>query len=143
MATKLVEERSPNGALKDRPTAELLKRLSDQIRDLAQQEIRLARTELTEKGKRAGRGAGLLGGAAVTALYGVGVLLAAIVLALALVMPGWAAALIVAAVLLAAAAIMSMMGRAQTRKAVPPKPERAVESMKKDVQVVREKAHHH
>jgi uncharacterized membrane protein YqjE len=141
VATKLLEERTAAGPLRERSVPELLKLLSDQIRELIQQELRMARAELMEKGRRAGRGAGMLGAAAVTALFGVGTLLAAVVLALDLVLPAWAAALIVAAVLLMAASIMAMVGRAQTSRAVPPMPEHTVESVRRDVQVVREHAH--
>jgi uncharacterized membrane protein YqjE len=141
VATKLLEERPAAEPLRERSTAELLRLLSDQIRELIQQELRMARGELVEKGRRAGRGAGMLGAAAVTALYGVGALVATIVLALNLVLPAWASALTVAVILLVAAGIMAMMGRAQTRKAVPPTPRHTVESVKKDVELVREHAH--
>lgn len=141
MATKLLDDRTAGEPLKDRSVAELLKLLSDQIRALIQQELRMARGELMEKGKRAGRGAGMFGAAAITALFGVGLLLATIVLALDLVLPAWAAALIMTGVLLLTAAILALVGLAQTRKAVPPTPEHTVESVKKDVQVVREHAH--
>ncbi|MBA9004689.1 MULTISPECIES: phage holin family protein [Thermomonospora] len=141
MATKLVDERPATEPLKDRSTAELLKRLSDQVRNLVQQEIRLAKAELTEKGKRAGKGAGMLGAAALVGLYAVGVLLATIILALATVMPAWLSALIVTVVLLVVAGVLALMGRAQTRKATPAAPARTMESVKKDVQVVREHAH--
>ncbi|ACY97388.1 phage holin family protein [Thermomonospora curvata] len=141
MATKLVEHETAAGPLKERSTAELLRLLSEQTRELVRQELRMARSELVEKGKRAGRGAGMLAAAALVALYGVGVLLAAIVLLLALAMPAWVAALIVAVVLLAVAAILALLGRSQARKATPPTPVRTMESMKRDVQAVREHAH--
>ncbi|SEG07220.1 Uncharacterized membrane protein YqjE [Thermomonospora echinospora] len=143
MAHKLLDDRTDTEPLKDKSVAELLRLLSDQVRELVQQELRMARSELMEKGKSAGRGAGMFGAAAITALFGAGTLLATIVLALDLVLPAWAAALIVAAVLLATAGIMALMGRAQTRKAVPPMPAHTVESVKRDVQAVKEHAHHH
>jgi len=141
VATRLVDDRQATAPLKDRSTAELLKRLSEQIRNLIQQEIRLAKAELTEKGRRAGRGAGMLAAAAVVGLYAIGVLLATIILALDTVMPTWLAALIVTVVLLVIAGILAMMGRSQTRKATPAAPARTMESVKKDVQVMREHAH--
>ena len=87
--------------LKDRPTAALVHDVTELVPRLVRQELDLAKAELTEKGKRAGAGAGLLGGSGVVAWFGVAVLVAAAVLGLAEVMPAWAAALIVAAVLLA------------------------------------------
>jgi len=47
----------------------------------------------------------------------------------------------VAVVLLAVAAILALLGRSQARKATPPTPVRTMESMKRDVQAVREHAH--
>lgn len=120
---------------------ELIQRATDQVSDLVRAEIRLAAAEMKDKGKRAGMGAGMLGGAGVIAGYGVAALLVAIVAALDLVLPLWAAALIVAAVLLAAAAVMGMRGRKQVTEAVPPVPERAVASTRRDINEVKERAH--
>jgi Putative Actinobacterial Holin-X, holin superfamily III len=73
---------------------ELVQRASSQTASLVRKEIRLAQVELQEKGKRAGIGAGMLGGSGVVALYGVGTLTAAAILALATAMTGWLAALV-------------------------------------------------
>src|ERR687890_728173 len=89
--------------LKDRPAAALVQDVSALVPKLVRQELDLAKAELSEKGKRAGAGAGLLGGSGVVAWFGAAVLVAAAVLGLAEVMPAWGAALIVAAVLLAIA----------------------------------------
>lgn len=114
--------------------------LSTQIPELVRSELRLAQAELAEKGKRAGLGAGLLGAAGVTALYGVAVLLAALVLGLAAVLPAWAAALVVALVLLAAAGVLALRGKGQVEQATPAAPERAIAGIKEDVETV--KGHH-
>jgi uncharacterized membrane protein YqjE len=82
---------------------EMVTQLAEQVSRLIREELRLAQAEMAQKGKRAGLGAGMFGGGGVAALYGIAALLAAIVLALALVMPAWAAALVVGAVLLAVA----------------------------------------
>ena len=50
---------------RERPIGELVKDLSSQTSTLVRQEIELARAELQEKGKLAGKGAGMLAGAAV------------------------------------------------------------------------------
>jgi uncharacterized membrane protein YqjE len=127
-----------------RPTASddatvgmLVIRLSEQLPELVRSELRLAQAELAEKGKRAGLGAGLLGAAGVTALYGVAVLLAAIVLGLAVVLPAWAAALVVALVLLAAAGVLALRGKGQVEQATPAAPERAIAGIKEDVETVK------
>src|SRR5215217_1986144 len=87
----------------DKPLGELVQDLSRQTSTLIRQEMRLAQAELTEKGRHAGKGAGMFGGAGLVALYGVGALVAAAVLGLATVLEPWLGALIVAAVLFALA----------------------------------------
>ena len=64
-------------------TAQLVSQMSEQVSTLVRDELALARVEMVEKGKRAGTGAGLLGGAGVLAMYGVGALLVTIGAALA------------------------------------------------------------
>ena len=117
----------------DESTAELVSRLSEQVTTLVRDELALARIEMTEKGKKAGKGAGLLGGAGVIALYGVGGLLFTVGAALSLVMPVWAAALIVTIILFAGAGITAVAGKREVQQAVPPKPEAAIASGRRDV----------
>jgi uncharacterized membrane protein YqjE len=83
--------------LRERGMGELVKELAGQVSTLVRQEIELAKTEMGEKGKKAGLGAGVLGGAGVAALLMLGSLSAFMIIVLALVMPAWASALIVAA----------------------------------------------
>jgi hypothetical protein len=126
----------------DRTVAELIHDLSDQLSVLIRDELRLAKAELSEKGKRAGVGAGLFGGAGVMAFYGGGALLFAIGLGLAeLLNSGWLAALIVAVVLFVIAGVLAVTGRKQVQQAVPPVPEQAVRSVKADVDEVKERVH--
>ena len=124
----------------ERPVADLIKDLSEQTSALVRKEMELARAELTEKGKRAGVGAGLFGGSGVVALYGVGALIAALILLLATAMEAWIAALIVAVVLFAIAGILALTGKKQVEQATPPTPEQAIESAKRDVDTVKERA---
>jgi MFS family permease len=104
------------------------------------QEIRLAQAEMREKGKHLGVGAGLVGGGGLVALYGIGVLLAAVVMLLATALEPWVAALIVAVVLLIVAAILALVGRKQVEQATPPLPEEAAASVQEDVRHIKEKA---
>ena len=120
-------------------TGELVTRLSTQLSELVRGELALAKAELTQKGKRAGMGAGLAGGAGVVALYGVGALIAAVIAALALVMPVWLSALIVAILLFVVAGVLGLLGRNQIKRATPPVPEEAVENVKRDVATVSER----
>lgn len=125
----------------DASTAELVSRLGEQVSTLIRSELRLAQVELQEKGKRAGIGAGLFGGAGLVALFGAGGLVACAILALALVMDAWLAALIVGVVLLAVAGILALVGRSQVQRAAPPLPTEAVEGIKQDIQTVKERRH--
>ena len=117
----------------DLGTAELIQQASQQVAELLRAELRLAVAEVKDKGTRAGKGAGLLGGAGLVTAYGVAALLAAVTAALALVLPVWAAALIVAAVLLAVAAVLAVKGRGKVTSAMPPTPEQAIQETKQDV----------
>ena len=111
--------------------------LSEQVPDLIRSELRLAQAELAEKGKSAGKGLGAFGAAGLLALYGVACLLAAAVLALALALPAWAAALIVGLLLLAAAAVAGLTGKKSVEQATPPAPERAIAGIKDDVATIK------
>jgi MFS family permease len=122
------------GPTADVPMAELVKQLSDHTSRLARQEVELAKAELAVKGKRAGIGAGMFGGAGAVGFYALGALTAAAILGLATAMSAWLAALIVAAVLGVVAGVLALQGRAKVRQATPPVPEQATESVKEDVQ---------
>ncbi len=124
----------------ERPVAELLQELSEQTSTLVRQEMELARLELMEKGKRAGIGAGMFGGASMVGLYAIGALTAAVILLLATAMSGWLAGLVVAAVYGLVAGGLALAGRSQVQKATPPVPQQATESVKEDVQWAKAKA---
>jgi len=124
----------------DRPVGELLKELSEQTTTLVRQELELAKLELTEKGKQAGIGAGMFGGAGIVGFYAVGALTACLILALATAVDGWLAALIVAAVYGAVAGVLALSGKSKVKQAVPPTPEQAVDSVKEDVQWTKSRA---
>ena len=120
--------------------AELIKQLSDQTTTLVRQEIRLATVELQEKGKRAGIGVGLFGASGLVALYALGALIAGVILLLATALEPWLAALIVAAGLALLAGVLALTGRKEVQEATPPAPERAIESVKEDVNEVKARA---
>src|SRR3954468_8770451 len=124
----------------DPSTKELVQEFAQQTSTLVRKELALAQVELKEKGKRAGIGGGLFGAPGVLALYGLGTLIAFIVLLLATAMDAWLAALIIAVVLFAAAGVAALVGKGQVQKATPPAPEQAIESTKRDVQEVRDHA---
>ncbi|MGW7328370.1 phage holin family protein [Streptomyces sp. NPDC054840] len=119
----------------------LISRASQQMSELVRQEMRLARAEMTRKGKRFGTGGGLFGGAGLLGVLAAQALVVAGIAALALVLPVWASALIATAVLAASAAVVAMAGRKQIAKAGTPAPERTMESLRADMAEIREKAH--
>jgi MFS family permease len=136
-----VPQRLDNGgASSEASVSELVKALSDQTSRLARREAELAKSELTVKGRRAGIGAGMFGGAGVLGLYALGALVAAAILGLATAVTAWLAALIVAAVLGALAGALALSGKAKVEQATPPVPEQATESVKEDVQWAKRRA---
>lgn len=118
-------------------TAELVRQASEQISTLVRDELKQAKAELAGKGRHAGLGIGLFGGAAVMLHYALGALLVAAGLALALVLPGWAAALIVFGLLLVLAGIEAFMGRAQLKRTTPLVPDRTINSVRADIDAVK------
>jgi membrane protein len=120
--------------------AELVKQLSEQTSRLARQEVELAKVELAEKGKRAGIGLGMFGGAGAVGFYALGALIAAAVLALATAVTAWLSALIIAVVLAAIAGVMALQGKNKVQQATPPVPEQTTESVKEDVQWAKSRA---
>lgn len=118
-------------------SSELITRLTQQSTELIRGELKLAQAEMTAKAKHAGVGAGLFGGAGVVALYGVGTLLATVILALALVLPAWLAALIVTVVLFAVAAVVALVGKKQVAQATPAAPKQAIDGVKRDIETMK------
>jgi uncharacterized membrane protein YqjE len=123
---------------RDLSLAQLFKRLGDETTGLVRMEVELAKAELAEKAKVAGAGAGMLGGAALAALCALGALTACLILALAEVMPGAAAAIIVTALWIGAGVVLALLGRERIRAAAPLAPRQAQERLVQDVRAARE-----
>ena len=121
----------------DRSIGGLVKHASEQLSTLVREEIKLASLEMSEKGRRAGRGAGLLAGALVFVLYAIGVLIAAGVLGVAQVFEPWLAALIVGGGLLLLAIVCVLVGMASMKRATPPIPSETLASIKADVDALK------
>ena len=126
--------------LGDQSVGDLVKQLSEQTATLVRQEMKLAQTELQEKGKKAGIGAGMFGAGGLVAFFGAATLIAAAVLALATAVDSWLAAIIVGVVLLLVAGVAALLGKKQIEQATPPAPEQAVQSTKRDIDTVKRKA---
>jgi uncharacterized membrane protein YqjE len=130
-----------SGEGRETSAGELVKQLSEQVSRLVRDELKLASVEMTGKAKTAAKGAGLFGGGGVLALYGGGCLVACAVIALAGVLRPWLAALIVGVALIVCAAIAALAGRGEVKKATPPIPSQAADSVKADVEQIKESAH--
>jgi hypothetical protein len=131
---------SPKPDLQREPKRSLAALIADVPRllgELVRGEIESLKGEVVSKLKNAGIGIGLFVGAAFTALFTIMVLIAAAILGLAVVLPGWAAALIVAGVLLVTTAILVLVGLTMVKKGTPPTPNDTIESIKSDVRAIK------
>lgn len=131
---------SRDNELRDRPTGELLKELSDHTTTLVKQEMDLAKAELQEKGKQAGLGSGMFGGAGLFGVSAFAALTACLIAVLDQAMELWLAALIVATAYAAIAAVLAVTGKRKVKKAGPPIPEQARDSVKEDMEWARTQA---
>jgi hypothetical protein len=133
-----MQERKPmNETLKEQPLSGLVKQLADQTSRLARLEMELAKSSLQEKGRAAAAGGSMLGVGAVLALLGLGALTACAVLALALAVDAWLAALIVGVAELVVAGIVALVGRSRLRQVPPLVPETSSDSMRDDIASVK------
>jgi uncharacterized membrane protein YqjE len=131
---------SPHPGSGTASTADLMSQAAAQISTLVRDELTLAKAELAEKGKRAGVGGGLFGGAAVLAWFGIGLLLTLATVALDLAWPLWLAVLVVMVVVFTAAGIAALLGRKQLAKAGPLVPQDTIASVETDMQTVKNAA---
>jgi uncharacterized membrane protein YqjE len=121
--------------LRERPLGELVKALATETSTLVKQEIDLAKAEMTEKGKKAGKGAGMFGAAGIVGFLALSALTACLIALLATALDHvWLAALIVALVYGAVAGVLALTGKKEVQEATPPAPEQTIETLKEDVQ---------
>jgi hypothetical protein len=112
---------------------EIIGNISDDLSQLFRQEVELAKAEIRQEATKAGKAAGMLGGAGFAGYLAVVLLSFAVVFGLSNVMdPGWAA-LIVAIVWGALGAVLFVNGRKKL-KTVDPVPRRTAETLKEDAQ---------
>jgi hypothetical protein len=114
--------------------------MSEQVSTLVRDELKLAELEMTRKAKQAGIGVGMFGGGGVIAVYGVGCLIACVILGISRVLAPWLSALIVGVALLAVAGIAALAGKSRLQRSTPPVPQEAVHSVKADVEEIKERA---
>lgn len=123
-----------NNGLREQPMGELVKDLSGDLSSLVRNELRLAQAEMAEKGKKAGVGIGMLGGAALIAVLALAALTACLIAALSTAIEVWIAALIVTVGYGGAAGVLALKGRERLTNASPPVPEQTIESVKENAQ---------
>jgi len=125
---------TPDPELRERPIGELMKQLANETSTLVRQELDLAKAEMTEKGKQAGKGAGLLGAGGIVGLLTLGAFTTFLIALLqTAVNHTWLAALIVTLVYAAIAGGLALTGKKEVQEATPPVPEQTVETVKEDM----------
>lgn len=112
----------------DSSLGDLVGAVTRDLSTLVRQEIALARAEITVEAKKAGAGAGMLGGAGFAGWFVLLFLSVALYAGLSNVMDGGWAALIVALLWAIVAGVLFALGRSRLQT-VNPKPERTVETL--------------
>jgi Putative Actinobacterial Holin-X, holin superfamily III len=120
----------PIRAGENRGLGSAAKLVSERASSLVRLEIALAAAELKRKAGAVGVGIGLLIGAVLFALYGLGFGFASAASGLSNVVPMWAALLIVTGALFLIAAILGLIGKSRVQQGVPPAPQQAIEEAK-------------
>jgi Putative Actinobacterial Holin-X, holin superfamily III len=126
--------------LRERPFGEVATDLTRDVSLLVRQEVELAKAEMTQKGRVAAPGLGMIGGAGVAGLMAAGALTAASILVLAIFLPEWLSALIVGIGLACAAYLLAKRGKERVEEAGTPVPEQTIETVKEDVEWAKTRA---
>jgi uncharacterized membrane protein YqjE len=117
----------------DRSLGQIVSDVTQDITTLIRQEMDLAKTELKQEMSKAGKGAGLLGGAGVAGYFVLLFLSVTLMYALNEAMDAWLAALIVTALWAVVAAVLAMVGKKSLDKSNPQLP-KTQQTLKEDVQ---------
>jgi VIT1/CCC1 family predicted Fe2+/Mn2+ transporter len=125
---------------REQPLGEVARDLTRDLSLLVRQEVELAKAEMSQKGRAAAPGIGMLGGAGVVALAAAGAITAFLILVLALFLPEWLAALIVGVVLAGVAYVLLKTGKERVEEAGKPVPEQTIETVKEDVEWAKTRA---
>ena len=124
----------------ERTLGEMFAELSRETRTLVQQELQLARTELTEKAAKMGKGAAFVLAGGLIAYGGLLAIVAAVVLILiALGLPPWAAAFL-GGVLLAGIGYLLVRSGLAALKPQELAPRKTIETLKEDAQWLKAQA---
>jgi uncharacterized membrane protein YqjE len=121
----------------DRSLTQLLQDILRNVQEIIRSEVDLAKAEVREEASKAVSSALWVIAGGVAALFALLFVLWTIVYALALVWPIWSAALLIAAVLAVTASVLLVIGVRRVRR-VHPTPERTMESIKENVEWVKQ-----
>ena len=120
----------------EQPVGEIVRAISDDVKELVRDEVQLAKAELVPVAKAGGIGAGLLAGAAFFGVSAVFIFYFCVAYVLVrLGLPAWAAFLIVSAALVVIAAVLGAIGYTQVKKVKAP--ERAIQQAKETVDAIK------
>lgn len=120
-----------------RSFAELVSGVVENLQNIVRFEVQLAKTELQEEAKTAGKGVAMLAAGALIGFFAIGLFLLTAVWALATQIDRWLAALIVGVVVAVVAGILAMVGKKRLDE-FSPKPEQTIESVKEDIEWVKQ-----
>lgn len=134
MATISPQSSKPRG--RDPSIGELLSTVTSDVQELFRQEAELAKAEIREEATKAGKAAGMYGGAGFAGYMVALFLSLAAVFGLANVMDAGWAALIVVGVWAVIGAVLYVQGRSRMREVS--KPEQTVQTLKEDAQWARQ-----
>lgn len=140
MTDRTVEQGHPSGARSvgstgsdQRSLGDIVSSVTQDISTLIRQEMDLAKTELKEEVTKAGKGAGLLGGAGLAGYFVLLFVSLTALFALDEGLPLWVSALIVTAVWAVVAAVLALTGRKAIQESNPQLP-KTQQTLKEDAQ---------
>lgn len=117
----------------DQSLGELFGRLTTDVSTLVREEMNLAKVEIKQEVRTAGKAGGLLGGGAFAGYLSLLFVSLAVALGLSTFLWDWLAFLVVGLVYAIAAAVLLSKGRAKAQQ-VDPVPQQTVDTLKEDVQ---------
>lgn len=132
MATKV---QPAAAATQDKTIGQLVVDIKTDVTDLVKSEVALAKAELADDAKAAGKGAGMFAGAALFGFFALMLLLIGASLTLALLLPTWASFLVVGVLLLVIAGVLALVGKSKISKVKAP--ERTIATSKDSVQALK------
>lgn len=128
-----------SGMTGERSLGQLVSDVSTDVSQILRGELELAKAEIKQDVTHAGKGAGMFAGAALFALYGLGLLFLGLAGVIAIWLDWWAGLLIMAALLFVVAGVLALIGKGQVTK-VKGKPEKAIDQGKQTVDKLKSSA---